>query len=291
VNAQSDQLILRFFCRDRVGIVAAVSGLIAEMNFSIVESANHTNDETSTFFMRAVLDTTASTGTETAASFSARFERIANAFEMTWQVSSLATPKRVALLVSTEEHCLYDLLSRQSTGELPGEVVVVVSNHRNLESIVVAHGIDFVHVPIPRDDEGKNRSFEQLATVLGDHNVDVVVLARYMQVFPDWLCKQYEGRVINIHHSFLPSFKGARPYHQAHERGVKLIGATCHYVTADLDEGPIIEQDVVRVDHADTVATMRRAGKDVEKAVLARSLRWHLEDRVLLDGHRTVIFQ
>jgi formyltetrahydrofolate deformylase len=198
-------------------------------------------------------------------------------------------PRRVALLVSKLDHCLIDLLYRWRAGELRCEIPCVIANHDDLRRDVEVHGIPFHHVPVTP--ETKPAAFAEIERLLQQHEVDTLVLARYMQILPPDTCARYPGRVINIHHSFLPSFVGAKPYHRAFERGVKLIGATSHYVTADLDEGPIIEQDVVRVEHGDTVDDLIRYGRDVERAVLARALRYHLEDRVMLNGHRTVVFR
>jgi formyltetrahydrofolate deformylase len=193
--------------------------------------------------------------------------------------------------VSKEGHCLYDLLGRVASHELDVDVAAVIGNHADLAGITRAHGIPFHHVPFPPNDpEGKQAAFAQLRQLVDAHKPHAVVLARFMQILPAELCVDWAGRALNIHHSFLPSFIGARPYHQAHSRGVKLVGATCHYVTADLDQGPIIEQDVIRVDHTDSIPDMVRKGRDIEKVVLARGLRWHLEDRVLVHGNQTVIF-
>ena len=285
--AQEPCLILTLSCPDRVGVVAAVTGFVAKVNGWIVESSNHANRETDRFFMREeILLSSLSISVD---EFANQFAEIAQQFEMSWRVTSTDNRKQIALMVSKEEHCLYDLLGRWRSGELRGDISCVIGNHKDLEDVVRWHGIDFHHIPINSD--SRETDFAAVADVLRARNIDVVVLARYMQVMPAALCEEYAGRMINIHHGFLPSFKGARPYHQAHQRGVKLIGATCHYVTADLDEGPIIEQDVMRIDHSDSVADLVRSGKDVEKAVLSRGLRWHLEDRVFLDGARTVVFK
>jgi formyltetrahydrofolate deformylase len=208
---------------------------------------------------------------------------------MHWRLSDSAEPRRVAILVSRLDHCLVDLLYRWRAGELPCTITSVISNHEDLRGDVEFHRIPFHFIPVTPDT--KPAAFESVQRILDEEAVDTLVLARYMQILPPALCERYPGRIINIHHSFLPSFVGARPYHRAFERGVKLIGATSHYVTADLDEGPIIEQDVVRIEHDDTVDDLVRYGRDVEKAVLARALRYHLEDRVLLNGHRTVVFR
>jgi formyltetrahydrofolate deformylase len=203
-------------------------------------------------------------------------------------------PKKAVLLVSKEPHCLHDLLGRVSAGELPAQLAAVIGNHEGLGDIVRAHGVPFHQVafPAPGTDGGaKGRAFGELRELVAASDPEAVVLARFMQILPPELCRAWAGRAINIHHSFLPSFVGARPYHQAYARGVKLIGATCHYVTENLDAGPIIEQDVIRVDHGDTAADMVRRGRDIERLVLARGLRWHLEDRVLVHGNKTVVFR
>jgi formyltetrahydrofolate deformylase len=274
-------------CPDRVGIVAEVSHFIAGRGGWILEANHHADRVTKRFFMRnAIL---AESLPEGAARFAEGFEPIARRFDMRWRLSDSAAPRRVAILASRLDHCLVDLLYRWRAGELRCEIACVVSNHEDLRGDVEIHGIPFVVVPVTP--ETKPQAFAEIEALLARHAIDTVVLARYMQILPPALCERYPGRIINIHHSFLPSFVGAKPYHRAFERGVKLIGATSHYVTADLDEGPIIEQDVVRVEHDDTVEDLVRYGRDVEKAVLARALRYHLEDRVLLNGHRTVVFR
>lgn len=274
-------------CPDRVGIVAAVSTFIAERGGWILEANHHADRESGRFFMRNTL--LASSLAEGAAAFARDFESLATSFQMHWRWSDSARPRRVALLVSKLDHCLIDLLYRWRAGELRCEIPCVISNHEDLRQDVEFHGIPFLHVPVSPDN--KPAAFAQTSAMLREREVDTLVLARYMQILPAEMCQEWSGRIINIHHSFLPSFVGARPYHRAFERGVKLIGATSHYVTADLDEGPIIEQDVVRVEHDDTVEDLVRYGRDVEKSVLARALRFHLEDRVMLNGHRTVVFR
>ena len=221
-----------------------------------------------------------------------RFAAVAAALgpETDWRLHDTGVPKRVVLLVSKEAHCLHDLLGRASGGELPATIEAVIGNHADLGPVAQAHGVEFHHVPFPLDPAQRGPAFDEVRRLVDAHDPDAVVLARFMQVLPASLCEHWAGRAINIHHSFLPSFVGARPYHQAFTRGVKLIGATCHYVTAELDAGPIIEQDVIRVDHADEVRDMVRQGRDIEKLVLARGLRWHLEDRVLVHGRKTVVF-
>jgi formyltetrahydrofolate deformylase len=273
-----------------VGIVAAVTGLVAGHGGSVLEAAQHGDLQTGRFFLRIeIVADSLPTGfgpTELAAAF----EPVVEEFGMEWRLTDTARRKRVVLLASREDHCVADLLYRWRAGELECDVPCVISNHDDLRALVEWHGVGFRCVPVGAEPAAKAAAFAEIDSILELEQADVVVLARYMQVLPPSLCTGRPGRIINIHHSFLPSFAGARPYHQAFERGVKLIGATCHYVTADLDEGPIIEQDTRRIDHADSVEELRRVGRDVERTVLARGLRWHLEDRVLLNGNKTVVF-
>ena len=219
----------------------------------------------------------------------AAFQPVADEFAMTWKISDSAQRKRVVILVSKQEHCLYDLLARWQSKELDVEIPCVISNHETLRGFVEWHGIPFHYVPVTPDN--KAEAYAKVGQLFHEAQGDVMVLARYMQILSPELCADLPGRIINIHHSFLPSFVGAKPYHQAWERGVKLIGATCHYVTADLDQGPIIEQDVIRIDHSDSVEDMVRYGKDIEKTVLARGLRNHIEGRVLIHGNKTIVFR
>jgi len=277
---------LTIACPDRVGIVAAVADYIAGIGATIVEANHHTDSVNGWFFMRhEILASSVPGGLE---AFKEGFAPIAERFAMRWQLTDSAQPKRIALFVSKESHCMADLLHRWHEGDLPGEIVCVISNHELLREQADWYGVPFHHVPVTA--ENKPQAFAEAFRLVEQYRVDVVVLARYMQILPPEICSAYAGRVINIHHSFLPSFAGARPYHQAYERGVKLIGATCHYVTEVLDAGPIIEQDVIRVNHGHTIEDMRRLGRDVEKTVLARGLRYHLEDRVLIHGNKTVVF-
>ena len=273
-------------CPDRLGIVAQVSGFIASQGGSITEANQHSDLATGRFFMRyeIQMDTDASR----AEVLRQAFRPIAQRFEMDWALHDASRRKRVVLMVSKASHCLVDLLYRWKAGELDCEIPLVVSNHEDLKPLADWHGIPFQHVPVRVDD--KETAFAEVERLVDEAEADCVVLARYMQILPPRLCERYAGRVINIHHSFLPSFAGARPYHQAYERGVKLIGATCHYVTEELDAGPIIEQDIHRVSHCHTPDDLVRFGRDVEKAVLARGLRWHLQDRVLIHGNKTVVF-
>jgi formyltetrahydrofolate deformylase len=275
-------------CPDKVGIVAAVSTYLAGKGGWITEANHHSDTTTGRFFMRNVL--LARTLNGTLESFRKDFAAIAARYEMDWSVSDSASRKRVVLLVSKFDHCLVDLLYRWKAGELECDIPCVISNHEDLRSYVEWHGIPYHHIPVAADTASKQAAFRQIEQKFIEAEGDVMVLARYMQILPAELCARYPGRIINIHHSFLPSFIGARPYLQAFERGVKLIGATSHYVTTDLDAGPIIEQDVVRIDHGDTEADLVRYGRDIEKAVLSRALKYHLEDRVLLNGNRTIVF-
>ncbi|MCX7946309.1 MAG: formyltetrahydrofolate deformylase [Hydrogenophilus sp.] len=280
-------------CPDQVGIVARVAQFIAGLGGWILETNFHAEppDEqnpSGRFFMR--IEVRADSLPLPLVELRRRFaEEVAPALAMQWRITDSAVKKRVVILVSKQEHCLYDLLARWHAGELDVEIPCVISNHETLRGIVEWHGIPFVHVPV--SPERKAIAFAEIARLFEEVKGDVMVLARYMQILPPDLCDAYAGQIINIHHSFLPSFVGARPYHQAWARGVKLIGATCHYVTAELDQGPIIEQDVIRIDHTDTPEEMIRSGKDIEKAVLARGLRYHIEDRVLVHGHRTIVFR
>jgi formyltetrahydrofolate deformylase len=282
--------VLTLSCPDTTGIVARIAGFLAEAGGWIVEAGYHSDPATGWFFTRqVVLADSLPFGLD---ELRARFAVIAAELGAEATVSDTSAFKRAVLLVSREPHCLHDLLGRITGGELPVRLEAVVGNHETLAPIVEAHGVPFHHVPFPADGKGggKDAAFDRVAEIVDQHAPDAIVLARFMQILPARLCVEWAGRAINIHHSFLPSFAGARPYHQAHARGVKLIGATCHYVTADLDAGPIIEQDVTRVDHGDTVADMVRRGRDIERLVLARGLRWHLEDRVLVHGNKTVVF-
>jgi formyltetrahydrofolate deformylase len=280
-------LTLTVSCPDRVGIVARVAGFIAQHGGWIVEANHHSDAVTRRFFMRNVIR--ASSLPFDAAGFGAHFASIAREFEMQWRLRDSLRPPRVLILVSRHDHCLTDLLQRWRSGELPCEVVGVVSNHQVLRATVEWYGVPYHHVPVAPDTRAA--AFAHLAALFESTGADLGVLARYMQILPPELCARYPGRLINIHHGFLPSFVGAAPYQQAFDRGVKLIGATCHYVTEQLDAGPIIEQDVIRIDHGDEVADLVRYGKDIERQVLARGLRSHLEDRVLLNGARTVVFR
>lgn len=278
---------LTLSCPDRVGIVAAVSGLIAQHQGWIVEASHHADALAQRFFMRQEI--LADSLPFDLATLKEKFAPIAAEYAMDWRISDSAVKKRVVVLVSKQEHCLYDLLARWQSHELDIEIPCVISNHDTFRGFVEWHGIPFHHVPVTPDT--KSAAYAEVQRLFEECRGDTLVLARYMQILSPDLCRAYPGRILNIHHSFLPSFVGARPYHQAFERGVKLIGATCHYVTEALDQGPIIEQDVIRIDHSDSPADMVRYGKDIEKTVLARALRYHLEDRVLTHGNKTVVFR
>lgn len=273
-------------CPDQVGIVAAVSDFIAQHGGWITEAHHYSDPESQWFFMRYVVKASSLPFGEER--FRALFEPIAARFAMTWYLTDTGVNRRVVLLASKQAHCLSDLLYRWRSGELVFDIPCVISNHADLGDYVRWHGIEYRHLRVDAADKAAH--FAAVHACIESAGADLIVLARYMQILPPELCERYPGRIINIHHSFLPSFVGARPYHQASARGVKLIGATCHYVTSELDAGPIIEQDVVRVGHHNTVEDMVRLGKDVEKTVLARGLRYHLEDRVLLHGNKTVVF-
>ncbi len=290
------RIVLTLSCPDTTGIVARIAGFLADAGGWIVEAGYHSDPTTGWFFTRQVVraDSLPFGIEELRGRFAAVAAQIGP--QARWTVTDAGAPKKAVVLVSREAHCLHDLLGRAATGELPVRLEAVVGNHEPLGEIVRAHGVPFHHVPFPavgdpRREAGKVAAFEQVRELVDAHEPDAIVLARFMQVLPAYLCERWAGRALNIHHSFLPSFAGARPYHQAHARGVKLIGATCHYVTSDLDAGPIVEQDVTRVDHGDTVEDMVRRGRDIERLVLARGLRWHLEDRVLVEGNKTVVFR
>lgn len=270
-------------CPDTVGIVAAVSQFVADHRGWLLEASYHSDESSGWFFMRNEIK--ADSLCISKEEFCEKFQVIADKFGMQWSFTESARRKKMVILASTASHCLADLLHRWHSGDMYCDIVAVVSNHTKLQEMAEWHGIHFHHVPMEDKAQG-NREIERL---LKHYEADVVVLARYMQIMPSSLCKQMPNRMINIHHSFLPSFIGANPYQKAHERGVKLIGATCHYVTEHLDEGPIIEQDVIRVNHRHSKDDMVRLGKDVETSVLARGVRYHLEDRVIVHGNKTVI--
>ena len=290
-TAPSGDYVLVLTCPDRPGVVHAVSGFLVRHGGNIVESQQFGDRLTGpVLHAHRLRGARHRRGADHAwRSCAATSPRWRPEFDMTFELWDARAPYRTLIMVSKHLHCLNDLLFRYSTGALQIEIPVVVSNHLDAEPLVRAHGLDFVHVPVTP--ETKPRAEDQLRELVEKHGIHLVVLARYMQVLSDDLCTELSGRAINIHHSFLPSFKGAKPYHQAFDRGVKLVGATAHYVTGDLDEGPIIEQDVIRVDHNFNQEQLVTAGRDVEAQVLSRAVRWHAESRVLLNGHRTVVFR
>lgn len=288
MKTEIQQLRLIGSCPDQVGILAKVASFAAEAGANITEANQFKDERSSTFFMRYALDLPG--GEDLVEDFGSSFSKLAEELGMTWRMRNASKRQRVVFLVSKFDHCLAYLLHRWKVGDLPIDVPCVLSNHETLRELVEWYGIPYHYIPVPKDGGSKRNAFEETARLIDENNPDTVVLARYMQIFPPWLCEKYRHRVINIHHSFLPSFVGAKPYHQAEERGVKLIGATCHYVTEELDAGPIIEQDVVRIRHSDTIHDMMRLGKDVENLVLSRGLRHHLEDRVIVHGNKTILF-
>lgn len=271
---------------DRMGIVACVAGFLFDHECNIVESAQFGDPATMQFFMRVSFDSSRSTSAER---LRHSFEPVGVRFSLEWAIHDTDVKPRLLLMVSKFGHCLNDLLYRQRIGALPVEICAIVSNHPDFHRLAAQSDIPFHYLPVTR--EHKHKQEEQWLNIVRQERCDLVVLARYMQILSENACLQLTGRAINIHHSFLPSFQGAKPYQQAHDRGVKLIGATAHYVTADLDEGPIIEQDVARVDHSTSVEACAGVGRDVECAVLARAVLWHVEHRILLNGNRTVVFR
>ncbi|BCE01632.1 formyltetrahydrofolate deformylase [Marinicellulosiphila megalodicopiae] len=277
---------LTISCPDAVGIVAKVSQFLAQYNGTITEANHHADLNSGWFFMRNEIK--ADSIPFDLNTFCDAFNPIAQSLNMKWQITDSRIKPKVILMVSKQNHCLADLLNRWHNGELDCEICAVISNHNDLEEQVNWYGLHFHHVPV--DPKNKQPHFDEVSKLIDQYQAQTIVLARYMQILPETVCKKYEGQIINIHHSFLPSFVGAKPYHQAYERGVKLIGATCHYVTEQLDAGPIIDQDVARISHRDTVEEMVRLGKDVERSVLARGLRWHLQDRVIVHGNKTIVF-
>ena len=280
--------VLNLHCPNRSGIVAAVSTYLYEAGCNILDAQQFDAVETTRFFMRVVYNRLE--GARDAATISAEFAEVADRFAMSWSIRATAEKRRVVILVSKFDHCLADLLYRWRTGELPMEPAGIIANYpRETYAHLDFGDIPFAYLPVAKANKMEQEA--QLWAQVQAWRADLIVLARYMQILSDGLTAKLAGRCINIHHSFLPGFKGARPYHQAHERGVKLIGATAHYVTSDLDEGPIIEQDVERISHRDIPEDLIRKGRDIERRVLARAVRYHLEDRVLVNGSTTVVFE
>jgi formyltetrahydrofolate deformylase len=277
--------ILTLSCPDRLGLVHAVSGFLLERGGNIEEAAQYNDADTGLFFMRVQFACDRLTHEE----LKTELARFAEPFQMQWRLHARAQPMRTVIMVSKEGHCLNDLLFRWKSGLLPVDIRAIISNHREFYQLAASYNVPFHHLPVTAATKAQAEAKQY--EIIQSEDAELVVLARYMQVLSDDLCRKLSGSAINIHHSFLPSFKGAKPYYQAHDRGVKLIGATAHYVTADLDEGPIIEQDVARVDHSKTVEDLTTLGRDTESQVLARAVKWHSEHRVLINGHKTVIFK
>jgi formyltetrahydrofolate deformylase len=286
MKSQHPSFVLTLSCPDRIGIVADVAAFLVGVAGNIVESAQHGDAGNGQFFLRTLFESTRGVGH---ADLERQFAPIAGRYGMTWALHDAQRRTPTLIMVSRFGHCLNDLLFRARTGGAPVDVKAVVSNHEDFRDLVTAAGLPFIHLPVSADT--KDQQEAALDAVVADLGVELIVLARYMQILSPQFCARHHGAIINIHHSFLPSFKGARPYHRAHERGVKLIGATAHYVTEDLDEGPIIEQSVERVGHGLSVDDYVAVGRDIEALVLARAVKWHAEHRVLLNGVRTVVFQ
>ena len=278
--------ILTLSCPDRTGIVYRVTGLLYELGCNILDAQQFGDEETRRFFLRVHFDVPSLAEAEV---LQEGFAALADNFGMDWQIHDARQRARLLVLVSKQGHCLNDLLFRAHSRQLPVDIAGIVSNHGDFATLADSYGVPFHHLPVTAATKAAQE--RQIVELVDKQNIDLVVLARYMQILSPELCDALAGRAINIHHSFLPSFKGAKPYHQAHQRGVKIIGATAHYVTRDLDEGPIIEQDIARVDHAMTPKELVRVGSDTESQVLARAVRRHVEHRILLNGHRTVVFR
>jgi formyltetrahydrofolate deformylase len=281
--AETRSYSLSLSCPDRPGIVHGVSGALVAAGANITESQQYGSPDTGTFFMRVALTTTADE-----AALRGLLGAVAEEFGMEFSLTAEGARTRTLIMVSKAAHCLNDLLFQHRSGTLPIDIPVIVSNHPDLAGLAAFYGIEFHHIPVTATT--KDAAEESLRALIEEHDIELVVLARYMQILSDRLCADLRGRAINIHHSFLPSFKGARPYHQAHTRGVKLIGATAHYVTGALDEGPIIEQEVTRVDHGRTAAQLAEIGRELEGRALVQAVQWHAQHRVLLDGTRTIVF-
>ena len=284
-NAYKNTSILTLSCPDKPGIVHAVSGLLLQHGANIEEAAQHSDGQTGLFFMRVQFTSDDSSHIN----IDKDLQKLANTWQMAVQLYATAARMPTVIMVSQQGHCLNDLLFRWQSGLLPIDIKAIISNHRDFEQLAANYKIPFHHIPVSA--ATKQAAEAQQLAIIRAAGAELVVLARYMQVLSDDMCTALSGKAINIHHSFLPSFKGAKPYFQAHDRGVKLIGATAHYVTAALDEGPIIEQDVARVDHSLTVDDLTAQGRDTESQVLARAVKWHSEHRVLVNGHKTVIFR
>jgi formyltetrahydrofolate deformylase len=286
-RAMPDIARLMIWCPDRRGIIAATTSFLADFGANILEADQHTDPDDGSFCMRLEFDAQGMKGDR--AKLRTLWTTLAERFSMEWQIACASQRRRVAILVSKQDHCLQDLLWRKSVGEIDADISCVVSNHKDAAAVVASHGIPYHTLPVTA--QTKPQQEQRLLEILATANVDLVVLARYMQILSAQVVDEYRNRIINIHHSFLPAFAGARPYHEAHKRGVKLIGATAHYVTADLDDGPIIAQDTVGVSHRDRVDDLIRKGRDLERTTLASAVRLHLADKVLVNQGRTVVFE
>lgn len=287
MTTYDNSFILTVDCPDTIGIVAAVAGCLSDQGLFVEESAHFGDRDTGHFFMRTVF--TPQQGSFSRGGFSEHFQPIARKFTMNWEVHDMKVRPRVLIMASRHEHCVNDLLYRYRTGALPMDIPAIISNHLDLAGLAEWHRVPYYHIPVTP--ETKAEAEARMLEIVADTNADLVVLARYMQVLSAPTCARLAGQIINIHHSFLPGFKGARPYQKAHERGVKLIGATAHYVTPDLDEGPIIEQGVERVDHRHSPEELAAVGRDVESLTLARAVKLHIEQRVFINGRKTVILR
>jgi formyltetrahydrofolate deformylase len=278
--------VLLISCPDRKGIVATISDFVFNHNGNILHADEHADEGSNLFLMRVEFDPT--DFDIDLGEFSKHFNPIADKFEMQWRLARSNHRPKMIILVSKYDHCLVDLLYRHKSGELQCDIPLIISNHADNQPIAGFYGIPYTTIPVPK--EGKREAEEKILSLIQEHNPDFMVLARYMQILSNEFVNQYPQRIINIHHSFLPAFVGAKPYHQAFTRGVKLIGATSHYVTEVLDDGPIIEQDVVRISHRDSLDDLLQKGRDLEKVVLSRAVRWHIDNRILLYGNKTVVF-
>lgn len=285
-NELVEELVLNLSCKDQPGIVAAVAGLFSLQGFNIRESSQFEDVSERRFFMRSLLESVE--GPKKLSDVKSSFQSVADRYGMEWEVWERSTKSRVLIAVSQWGHCLSSLLNASKSGSLPVEVVGVVSNHEDMRNLCDWHEVPYHYLPVTPENKAEQEA--KLYQLYQETNAELLVLARYMQILSNDLCQRLCGHAINIHHSFLPGFKGAKPYHQAYDRGVKLIGATAHYVTTDLDEGPIIEQSVERVSHANTPEELVQIGRDIEAVTLQRAVKWHCEHRVLLNGQKTVVF-
>jgi formyltetrahydrofolate deformylase len=283
----SEATILKLTCPDAVGLLARLTGFVAGRGGNLLEVHQFTEPESRWFFARLAVDS--ATLPDGLDGFRRDFEPLARELRAEWSIRRESQKMRMVILVSRQPHCLGDLFLRWRLGDLPVEIPLVISNHADLEPLVTREGVAFRHVPMGAGNRAE--AFREIAAATRDAGADVLILARFMQILPEWFCADYPGRILNIHHSFLPAFVGADPYRRAHERGVKLIGATCHYATADLDQGPIIDQEVMRVDHTHGPEDLLRIGRDCERLALARGVRYHVTDRVLIHGSRTIVFK